>query len=176
MSNWSYIHGTIVVSPMGRTQAEKRYILETVLNHLPQVYGSEGNMDVYVIQKNGTNMSSSSDEFGEDTNNLDRGWLRVQTEYILVVDGSLRDTVAKETYRSFQNWLCRLAKRMDISDVQVKITDYFDKFIVDDASSYREMFEEPSWSDEDSKNWCEYLMWDYPRDNEGNLLRGKPEN
>lgn len=62
MSWWSYIHGTIEVFPMGRTQAEKRYILDTVLDHLPRVTGSEGDMDVYVIQKNGYNSSSSCDE------------------------------------------------------------------------------------------------------------------
>lgn len=28
MSNWTYINGTITVRPMGRTQPEKRYILE----------------------------------------------------------------------------------------------------------------------------------------------------
>lgn len=70
MSWWSYIHGTIVVSPTGRTQAEKRYVLDTVLDHLPQVTGSEGDMNVYVIQKNGHNSSCSHDEFGQRTNNL----------------------------------------------------------------------------------------------------------
>ena len=45
MSWWTYINGTITVSPMGRTQAEKRYILETVLDHLPLVTGSERDHD-----------------------------------------------------------------------------------------------------------------------------------
>ena len=49
MSSWTYVHGTIVVSPLGRTQHEKRYILETVLDHLPVVTGSERDMEVYVI-------------------------------------------------------------------------------------------------------------------------------
>ena len=70
MSSWTYVHGTIVVSPLGRTQHEKRYILETVLDHLPVVTGSERDMEVYVIQKRGYNSSSSSDEFFEGTNNL----------------------------------------------------------------------------------------------------------
>lgn len=35
MSWWTYVHGIVVVKPMGRTQAEKRYILDTVLEHLP---------------------------------------------------------------------------------------------------------------------------------------------
>ena len=70
MSNWSYIQGTITVSPIGCTQAQKMYILDTVLAHLPIVSGSEKDMDVYVIQKNGHNSSCSYDEFGEITNNL----------------------------------------------------------------------------------------------------------
>lgn len=55
MSYWTYVNGTVIVSPMGRTQAEKRYILDTVLSHLPRVIGSEGDMNVYVIQKSGFN-------------------------------------------------------------------------------------------------------------------------
>lgn len=73
MSSWTYITGTITVSPMGRTQHEKTYILNTVLDHLPRVTGSEGDMDIYVNQKNGTNSSSSADEFGYCTNNLEDG-------------------------------------------------------------------------------------------------------
>ena len=102
---------------MGRTQAEKRYILDTVLEHLPQVTGSEKDMNVYVIQKAGYDSSSSCDEFGEVTNNLTddygdrsrrRGWLRTQSKYILVVEGSFRDRLFDQTYKEFQNWLCRL--------------------------------------------------------------------
>ena len=47
MSDWTYILGTITVMPIGRTTAEAKYILETVLEHLPQVTGTEGNMQVY---------------------------------------------------------------------------------------------------------------------------------
>lgn len=110
MSSWTYITGTITVSPIGRTQAEKRYILDTVLAHLPIVSGSEKDMDVYVIQKNGYNGSSSCDEFGERTNNLvdwygnrtrSRGMLRTQDEYILVVDAALRDREFDEIQRVY---------------------------------------------------------------------------
>lgn len=45
MSWWTHINDTITASPMGRTQAEKRYILETVLDHLPLVTGSERDHD-----------------------------------------------------------------------------------------------------------------------------------
>ena len=55
MSSWTYINGVITVFPLGRTQAEKRYILDTVLDHLPKVTGSERDMNTYLIQKSGYN-------------------------------------------------------------------------------------------------------------------------
>ena len=94
MSLWTYINGTIVVSPFGRTQPEKRYILDTVLAHLPQVTGSEENMNTYVIQKNGYNDSCSHDEFGQYSNlgnekyNFGRASFETQDEYIIVVDAA----------------------------------------------------------------------------------------
>lgn len=189
MSSWTYINGTVVVSPMGRTQAEKRYILDTVLEHLPQVTGSEKDMNVYVIQKAGYNSSSSRDEFGEVTNNLtddygDRsrrcGWLRTQSEYILVVEGAFRDRLFDQTYKEFQNWLCRLAKRISVEDVVVEVKGYKKNHIITNpelsnskywGTVYGQMFESPSWSlanKDKEPNWCEYLMWrsmdnyDYP--------------
>ena len=133
MSMWTYINGTITVSPMGRTQAEKRYILDTVLKHLPVVTGSERDMNVYVIQKNGYNSSSSCDEFGYSTNNLTDshgsksqryGYLRIQDEYILVVNGSFRDREFEQTLQEFNKWICRLAKRISVEDVLVEIKGY----------------------------------------------------
>lgn len=180
MSYWTYVYGTVTVHPMGRTQAEKRYILDTVLEHLPLVTGSEGCMDVYVIQKKGHNSSSSCDEFGQVTNNLvdiygdkDRngGWLRIQDEYILVVDGSLRDRMFDQTFREFMKWICRLGKRINIEDVLVEIKGYGKSTIIKNRNvqcskySYKkvfgELFESPSWCNEDNEiNWCEFMMWD----------------
>ena len=60
MSFWSYVKGMIEVYPMGRTQAEKRYILETVLSHLPPVTGSEENMKAHIVQKSGFNFRMKS--------------------------------------------------------------------------------------------------------------------
>ena len=172
MSWWSYIHGTIVVSPTGRTQAEKRYILDTVLDHLPQVTGSEEDMNVYVIQKNGHNSSCSHDEFGQRTNNLidrygcknrEHGWLQMQDEYILVVDGSLRDRDFEETLRAFQKWLIRLSKRVSVRSVLVKINDYEkSKLIQDKYGYYWNLFEYPYGSNGNKTGepaWYEYLLW-----------------
>ena len=181
MSSWCYITGTITVSPIGRTQAEKRYILDTVLTHLPIVSCSEKDMDVYVIQKNGHNNSRSHDEFGERTNNLtdwygnktrSRGMLRTQDEYILVVDAALRDREFDETYREFIKWLVRLGKRVMIDNILVKI-DGYDKVTVikdycvqNEKYSYQNvflnLFEGTSWASDDGEvNWCEYML--YPR-------------
>lgn len=41
MSNWTYVQGLIELDVPGRTQAEKNYILQTVIDHLPKVTGSE---------------------------------------------------------------------------------------------------------------------------------------
>ena len=186
MSWWSYINGTITVSPMGRTQAEIRYILDTVLDHLPRVTGSEGDMDVYVIQKSGHNCSSSHDEFGQRTNNLatyhgyksrDKGMMNRQSEYILVVDGALRDREFDEVFREFTKWVVRLGKRISIENILVEIKDYEkstlirntpmqkEKYAYTDA--FHELYEWPSWVQENKTrevNWCEYLLWDNAKD------------
>jgi hypothetical protein len=185
MSFWTYIDGTITVEPMGRTQAEKRYILETVLNHLPLVTGSEKDMNVYIIQKNGTNSSSSCDEYGEHTNNLvnwygchdyEEGWLRIQREYILVVNGSFRDREFNETFREFMNWLCRLAKRVSINNILVRIQGWDKQYVINDNcnwnSPYSQMEEYPSWCEESNGEpcWAEHLMWDRAKDSEYPML------
>ena len=185
MSLWTYINGTITVEPMGRTQAEKRYILETVLNHLPLVTGSEKDMDVYIIQKNGTNSSSSCDEYGEHTNNLvnryghhdyEKGWLDIQRKYILVVNGSFRDREFDETFREFMNWLCRLAKRVSISNILVRIQGWDKQYVINDNcdwnSPYSQMEEYPSWCEESGGEpcWAEHLMWDRAKDSSYPML------
>lgn len=168
---------------MGRTQAEKRYILDTVLEHLPLVTGSEKDMDVYVIQKNGYNSSCSCDEFGQVTNNLvdsygnksrNRGWLRTQDEYILVVNGSFRDKKFEETFKEFQKWLCRLAKRINIEDVLVEIKGYEESAIIKNANDvYKKMFENPTWCNDDGEpNWCEFMMWDRAKNSSYPMVLG----
>lgn len=180
MSSWTYINGTITVCPMGRTQPEKRYILETVLSHLPRVTGSEGDMDVYTIQKNGYNSSSSCDEFGEVTNNLidrygrknrNRGWLQTQDEYILVVNGALRDREFEQTYKEFMKWFVRLCKRVGCKDVLIEIKGYDKSTIIKNRNIQKEkysfesvfdsLFEEPSWCNNSKEpNWCEFMIYD----------------
>ena len=122
MSNWTHITGVITVEPTGCCQAEARYILDMVLAHLPRVPGSEGDMEIYIEQKRGYNYSSTCDEFGQWSNlgNGDYGMFDMQTCYLLTVHASLRDTVFQETFRNFQKWLCRLAKRVSVLDLLIE--------------------------------------------------------
>ena len=183
MSFWTYVNGSIIVEPSGRTQPEKRYILDTVLNHLPLVTGSEGDMEIYVNQMDGYNESSSCDEYGERTNNLTDiygnktfhgGWLEIQRCYIITLHGSLRDRMFNETYREFIKWLCRLSKRIQVNSVLVRISGYDKSVVINEqyGSKYHDMFEWPSWCEESGGEpaWWEHLMWDNAKNSQYPML------
>ena len=147
-------------------------------------------MDIYVIQKNGYNNSCSCDEFGQRTNNLvdsygyksrNRGWLQTQNEYILTIDGALRDREFEQTYREFIKWLVRLGKRVQIEHLLVEVKGYgkstivTDRYIQNEKYSYKKvfenLFEDPSWSNETGEvSWTEFLMWDRAKDSDYPLL------
>ena len=186
MSYWTYVSGIVDVMPLGRSQAEKRYILDTVLAHLPKVTGSERDMNVYVIQKNGYNSSSSHDEFGQ-WSNLGNGRydhsFETQDHYLIVVDGSFRDRMFEETYREFMKWLCRLAKRVMVEDVLVEVKGYNKSTVIRNTEIQRkkyswrkvfdEMFEDPSWCNKDGEpNWCEFMMYDKAKNSDYPMLLG----
>ena len=175
MSFWTYIQGFVVVEPMGRTQEEKRYILETVLAHLPRVSGSEGDMNIHIIQKSGYNSFSSHDELGYRTENLideygrgRHGHLKTQSKYYLLLEGSLRDVTYLIGIRMLSKWLCRLAKRIEISDILLEISGWDGHMLMKNEKPFLSMYEWPSWCRDyvkhDTENWCEYLMWKYDSD------------
>lgn len=167
MSYWTYISGVIEVSPMGRTQAEMRYILDTVLDHLPRVTGSEEDMHVHVIQKAGHDSSSSHDEFGMAAYHKGPGhWIEQQSKYILVVEASLRDRMFDETLRELNKWINRLAKRAGISDILLRLKGQDKELIISNPDPYWKMAEWPSWFKESGGEpcWCEYLMWEPAKD------------
>lgn len=170
MSYWTHIRGSIEVDVNGRTQPEIEYILKTVLEHLPRVQGSEGDMEVHIVRHDGHNSSLSCDEYGQHTNNLTdlfygyktnkNGWLQTQSNYTLAIIGNLRDTHFKETYKDFMRWLMRLSKRVFIRDVLIRITDSLKSMIIDD--DFSQFYEWPSWScsNENSEPaWWEHLCW-----------------
>lgn len=170
MSYWTHIRGSIEVDVNGRTQAEIEYILKTVLEHLPRVQGSEGDMEIHIVKHDGHNSSTSCDEYGQHTNNLidfrygyktnKNGWLQTQSNYTLTIIGDLRDKHFKETYKEFMRWLIRLSKRLFIQDVLIRITDSIKSTIIDD--DFSQFYEYPSWScgNENSEPaWWEHLCW-----------------
>lgn len=167
MSYWTYIRGVIDVEPMGRTQPEKRYILDTILEHLPEVTGSERNMHVDVIQKDGYNCSRNCNEFGEW---IPRRNNETSDTYHIIINGDLRDRIFEETLRELNKWLNRLAKRTNVSDICIKLTGYKEKsydyksttLVISDPEPYKQMEELPSWCEESHGEpaWAEYLMWE----------------
>ena len=50
----------------------------------------------------------------------------------------------------------------------MKIKGFDKQYVIDDPDPFYNM------SDFDKDNWCDYLMWKYDRDEDGNLLGGKP--
>lgn len=124
MSSWTYVTGQVTVAPSGSGNHAKRFVLEEVLDHLPRVYGSEGPMTWHVVKRHGHDGSCNYDEFGMKTNLSERGWWGIQSTYIIVLEGRLRDTFYEDTLRSFTKWLSRLSKRVWIEDVLVRVTGY----------------------------------------------------
>lgn len=174
MSSWTHIDGIINVSAFGRTSYESRYILDTVLDHLPAVWGSEGNMKVYVVTPDYYRMSSSHDEFGNPywkMENHEGNCMEINNDYILVVRGDLRDTEYFTTYRNFQKWLCRLSKRIFVDAVLVNIRgDWWPHHhttlqygVNNEYNPYSYMYEysiDCMENDNWEPNWAEYLLWD----------------
>ena len=164
MSNWTYVNGIITVSPLGRTQSEKTYILETVIEHLPKVTGSEEDMNITILQRKGYDMSSSHNEFEINAYYLNsEHWIKTQTDYFLILDGNLRDKTFQETFKELNIFLNRLAKRVLVNNILLSLNeDWGKKFVFKDAEPYSNMFEPPSWSYNNKTgepSWAEYLMW-----------------
>lgn len=166
MSYWTYISGIITVHSHGDTQAQKRYIIDTVLDHLPRVSGSEEDMNVHVIQASGHNESCSANEFGEtlfwrNRANSD-GWMRTQSQYFILIEANLRDRMFDETKRELSKWLCRLAKRIWVRDILVRLEGQDRELIIKEAEPYEDMLEPFSYSKESGGEpaWTEYLFWD----------------
>ena len=142
---------------MGRTAHEKQYIIETVLDHLPKVTGSEGELKTWVVPKHGVNSISTHNEFGEMTDVQP-----CQTYYLITVEADLRDRNFDEGVRAFVKWLTRFAKRVTLTDILVRINDYERTFVINERRGrFHDLFELPSWVRNSIEvNWCEYLMWD----------------
>lgn len=148
MSMWTYVRGLIELGVPGRTQAEKDYILQTVIDHLPKVTGSEYGMDIHIVRAYGHNKWSTRDELG----NRSLGF-KTQNKYFLVLDGSLRDRRYADTFKEMNKFLNRLAKRLNVISVYVQLNTYNHSYTFTNKNDcYGNMFES-------EHPWYKYLMW-----------------
>lgn len=144
MSRWTFISGVIRVGTPARSTEQAEYIVKTVLNHLPQVTGSERNMCVTITPSAFYSASHDTDEFDEKTDNLKDGDFCIYTDYLLTVEGNLRDRLIQETHREFVRWLCRLSKRLGVDDICVKITDHRGReMLITDSRGFEVLYEIP---------------------------------
>lgn len=150
MSSWTYVQGLIELDVPGRTQAEKNYILQTVIDHLPKVTGSEKSMNIYTIQTAGHDSWQNFDEFYNRVEDF-----KTQSRYFLVLDGNLRDRHYKDTFKELNKFLNRLGKRLMVDSVYVRLYNYEHSHIFTNKNDcYGKMFE-----NEDP--WYNYLMWEF---------------
>ena len=150
MSSWTYVQGLIELDVPGRTQAEKNYILQTVIDHLPKVTGSEKPMNIYTIQTAGYDSWQNFDEFYNRVEDF-----KTQSRYFLVLDGNLRDRYYEDTFKELNKFLNRLGKRLIVDSVYVRLYNYEHSHIfTNENDCYGKMF--------DSENpWYNYLMWEF---------------
>lgn len=150
MSSWTYVQGLIELDVPGRTQAEKNYILQTVIDHLPKVTGSEKPMNIYTIQTAGYDSWQNFDEFYNRVEDF-----RTQSRYFLVLDGNLRDRHYKDTFKELNKFLNRLGKRLMVDSVCVRLYNYEHSHIFTNKNDcYGKMFE-------NDNPWYNYLMWEF---------------
>mgnify|MGYP001015346056 CR=1 FL=1 len=153
MSNWTYIRGLIELDVPGRTQAEKNYILQTVIDHLPKVTGSEKSMNIYTIQTAGYDSWQNFDEFYNRVEDF-----KTQSRYFLVLDGNLRDRYYEDTFKELNKFLNRLAKRLIVDSAYVRLNDiginYNSYTFTNINDCYGKMFE-------NDNPWYNYLMWEF---------------
>ena len=96
MSQWTYIIGRIVVSPLGYSHEQRLNTLKNIISTLPSITGSEGNMQITFNQ---------SDE-----------------EYVLRIKGDLRDRQFEQTVKEYEKFIRRLEQKIDVEKVYVEIT------------------------------------------------------
>ncbi len=82
MSQWTYIIGRIVVSPLGYSHEQRLNTLKNIISTLPYVTGSEDNMQITFNQSD--------------------------VEYILRIKGELRDRQFEQTVKEYEKFICKL--------------------------------------------------------------------
>ena len=79
----------------------------------------------------------------------------IQTKYVLVLDGHLRDREFEQTKHEFCRWICRLSKPIWVDDILVRVQGHDKSMIFSDSEPFFDMLEK----DEDVPRWVDYLYW-----------------
>ena len=103
MSQWTYIIGRIVVSPLGYSHEQRLNTLKNIISTLPSVTGSEGNMQIAFNQRD--------------------------LEYVLRIKGELRDRQFEQTKKEYEKFIRNLKQKIDVEKVYVEIEGQGKKFI-----------------------------------------------
>lgn len=140
MSSWTYVRGMISVDPVGETTAEKVFVVQTVLDHLPTVTGSEKNLFVYVTPSMYYGLSCREDSgYGYRSR-------RVAPHFLITVEGDLRDREFNQTKAEVMRWICRLGKRLFITDICLTVRDQCGrKVVLTDERPLLDLYEGPHW-------------------------------
>lgn len=112
MSCWVYIDGIIKVDVPGRNDEQRDFVVEEIVNNLPPVIGSEGNLEYYIIKPMGYKYWSSCNKYGVHV----KGGVEEQTQRIIVVHGALRDAYYEESLREMVKALSRLGRYLIVNN------------------------------------------------------------
>lgn len=157
MSYWTYVHGSILVDTCSRSTPETLYKVQTVLNHLPQISGSEWPAKFYPILLDGHSHSSTHDEFEQLSNLGDRrnsryGWFETQSRCLIVLHGELRDRMFGQTLCETTKALSRLSSRLWVQECLITVNGYDKDFL----------FNNPEWlHDNYNPKWTSDLLWKF---------------
>ena len=103
MSQWTYIIGRIVVSPLGYSHEQRLNTLKNIISTLPSVTGSEGNMQIAFNQSD--------------------------VEYVLRIKGDLRDRQIEQTKKEYEKFINKLRQKVEVKRIYVEIAGQNQKFL-----------------------------------------------
>lgn len=159
MSNWTYVNGVIEVDTYARSTPEALYKVQTAINHLPRITGSEGDVEFYVNIKHGYCMSSNADEFGQFSNLYNnREWnsFETQSRIVITISDELRDRYFDETLKETTLMLSRLGRRLQILNCILAVKG----FDIRQKKMKSFVFHDPAWLlDMPITDWTDNLLW-----------------
>lgn len=170
MSHWTYVTGVIRADTMARSTIESEFLARTVLAHLPKITGSENDAKCYLAVEDGHNASSTTDEFGQDSNLGTefvsfgkRPLFEAQTQVIVTIHGALRDRRFEQTMRETVKFLSRLSNRLCVDECLLSVSG------CDMAGRHRhEIIDSPEWLGANcDMDWTRKLTWAWDEDGRG---------